>query len=129
MTEYTFDTNLFSDFHKDVYGFRPSVDHVFYSSSDAEKQEYWDFLMEEGDRVMKMEELAEKQAIKEFETKILELIEMGAGDRETAIRWIADSYDKYDTYGYICWDFGIPYSYEKEFEIAMFNQKRLAEVC
>ena len=32
---YTFSTELFSDLHKDAFGYRPQNDHPFYSSSDA----------------------------------------------------------------------------------------------
>ena len=39
---YTFSEDIFSDFHKDAYGRRPTADHPFYSSSDDEKQRIWD---------------------------------------------------------------------------------------
>ena len=38
---YTYDENIFSDFHKDAYGFRPR-DHRFYDATPAEKQVIWD---------------------------------------------------------------------------------------
>jgi len=39
---YTYSEELFSDFHKEVYGFRPTGDHWFYGATPAEKQEIWD---------------------------------------------------------------------------------------
>ena len=35
--KYTFEDNLFSDLHKDAYGFRPRY-HRYYEASDDEKQ-------------------------------------------------------------------------------------------
>jgi len=42
MKTYTYSEELFSDFHKEVYGFRPTGDHWFYGATPAEKQEIWD---------------------------------------------------------------------------------------
>lgn len=39
---YTYSEELFSDFHKKAYGFRPTGDHWFYGATPAEKQEIWD---------------------------------------------------------------------------------------
>ena len=116
MTKHTFSTYEFSDLYKDVYGFRPSFDHSFYSSSDNEKQSIWDDLIIDLERNLKEDELWEKRSIREFEGIVAQLIEMGAGDRETAIRWLMQEYSDYDTAGYICWDLDLSYKYEKEIE-------------
>jgi len=121
MTTYNFDINGFSDLHKDVYGFRPSVDHNFYNVNDAERQIIWDNMVDELDHVIKRCEEREKEAIENFESRINDIIDIGADDRETAIRWILESYDTYDTPGYICWDLELPYSYEVYFENIMSN--------
>jgi hypothetical protein len=118
MKTYTFDENTYSDLYKDVYGFRPRNDG-FFNSSDDEKQDIWDYLLEELDRVIAMEEKREQAAIVEFEKLVQETMAMGAKTRKTAIRWLADSFDKYDDFGYMCFEYGIPYSYEKEFEKAV----------
>jgi hypothetical protein len=39
-----FSLELFSDFHKDVYGFRPNMHHPFYTMSDAERQAEWEYM-------------------------------------------------------------------------------------
>ena len=44
---HTFSTELFSDFHKDAYGFRPSGRDTFYHSNDQEKQVIWDRTQED----------------------------------------------------------------------------------
>jgi hypothetical protein len=121
MTIYTFDMNAFSDLHKDIYGFRPSINnHPFYSVSNAERQIMWDNMVEL-EHTIKMNKKREKESIKNFESMINDIIDIGADDRETAIRWILESYNynNYDTHGYICRDLNIPYSYEKEFKNIM----------
>jgi hypothetical protein len=65
MTIYTFDMNAFSDLHKDVYGYRPSIDnHPFYSASNAERQIIWDNMVDELDHVIACEERREKESVK-----------------------------------------------------------------
>jgi hypothetical protein len=118
MTEYTYDENTFSDLHKDVYGFRPRGENMFWDATPDEKQRIWNDLLEELDWVCEMEEKREKDAIEHFEKLIKECVELGAKDRNTAIRWLTSNFDAHDTYGYMCYDYGLPYSYETEFENA-----------
>lgn len=120
---YTFDENIVSDLHKDAYGFRPS--EYFYekwhASSDDQKQEIWDNLVEalELHRALEHAQLeariAYEKATVEFEEDIAENIKLGAGDRATAIRWLIEALDafhgngEYDL-GYFCYLRGLPYS-------------------
>jgi hypothetical protein len=123
-TTFTFDKDLFSDLHKDAYGFRPR-NHSFYilcETDPEEAQVIWDMTLKDLEEECKRIEQREKEAIEEFNQWIQELISLGAGDRETAIRWIISTYDGYDTPGYICYDLGLPYSYEKEFEKGFCTQ-------
>lgn len=116
--KYTYDAHIFSDLHKDAFGFRPR-NHRFYEVCDSnpeEAQRIWDYVYEELEREIKRIEEKEKKDIKEFEGLIQNLINLGASNRITAIRWVIDSYDKYDTVDYICWDLGLPDSYVKEFK-------------
>jgi len=73
--------------------------------------------------------MCKKESVKFFESLINTLISIGADDRETAIRWVIESYnmdDLNDSINYICWNFlDLPNSYIKEFQYAMSNQKRL----
>lgn len=119
---YTYDENIVSDLHKDAYGFRPLEGfwrHWNESTMD-QKQVIWDKLLRDLDREIEAEKKRHEMAIAEFEDLIRTNISCGAGDRETAIRWIVDSLDLSETdkmYGgeYVCYLLGLPYSMEKEF--------------
>lgn len=66
-TTYTFDENLYSDFHKDTYGFRPSQHDKFYTTESSNiKQVIWDQLCVDFDRNQRIEELENAEAIYEF---------------------------------------------------------------
>ena len=90
MTAYTYDENIFSDFHKDAYGFRPRLDEEFYTATPARKQEIWDSVGR-AFRIREAEEAEEEaRALREFEAEIASVIEAGAGDRTTALRWLTE---------------------------------------
>ena len=102
---YTFDENIFSDLYKEVNGFRPRG-HEFYSASDERKQEIWDQLLVEHEEELLNSAREDLDAQRRFEKLVNETIEMGAGDRATALRWIADAegFDAYDAaYGGEAW--------------------------
>jgi N-formylglutamate amidohydrolase len=91
MTQFTYDTDLFSDLHKDANGFRPNGGHEFYRATPERKQEIWDFyqamVAEEIERTRREEEASADA----FEAQITNMISLGAGDRKTAIRWLVMS--------------------------------------
>jgi hypothetical protein len=66
------------------------------------------------------EEARKTVAVEDFEQKIADLIEMGAADRETAIRWFLDGMDLHECdlhdAGFICYELGLPYSMENVFQ-------------
>ena len=119
-TEYTFDYDLFSDLHKDAYGFRPRY-HRFYeeSTTDEERQEYWDMACRDLDIRIDEDHRMQQEAIERFEAQVASNMEMGAADRATAIRWIlqAEGHTQEYDMGYICYCLGLPYfkGYEEEF--------------
>lgn len=132
MADYTFDENIFSDLYKDTYGFRPR-NHQFYDDDTTldEKQEIWNRLLSEHrDEMDRMEELEVSNEAK-FERTIQEVIEAGAGDRVTAIRWLIDAEcDRYDLmygFSYIQYNFGISYKYEKEIQPIIDNIMAIEE--
>ena len=88
-TVYTYSEELFSDFHKDAYGFRPR-DHRFYDAdtTPAEKQEIWDATGRAMDRAIADEKAEAARAVVDFEEEVRCYIELGAGDRQTALRWM-----------------------------------------
>ena len=89
---YTYSEELFSDFHKDAYGFRPR-NHRFYDAdtTPAEKQEIWDATGRAFDRRQEEEVRREKEALADFKAQITKVIEAGAGNRINALRWMTSS--------------------------------------
>ena len=79
---YTFDDNIFSDLHKDAYGFRPRY-HKYYESSNDEKQEIWNDLVDYVDQQEADARQCAKEAIIRWEDRIEDVIKIGAGDRKT----------------------------------------------
>lgn len=122
MTDYTFDESTLSCLYKDARGFRPheSFWNRWKESSADEKQAIWDSLIEEFNMACDEETRQHENAIRDFETRITALLNVGASDRDTAIRWIVESLDLSETdkmYGgsYICYMMGLPYSMEHMF--------------
>ena len=94
---YTFSAELFSDLHKDALGFRPRA-HSFYdeTTTDAERQQMWDYLCQILEENMAAEREHEARAVRDFEAEVENVIALGAGDRATALRWITSSEDFYN---------------------------------
>jgi hypothetical protein len=99
-----------SDASKDAQGFRTRFDYTEYTAEELMKEAvYW-----EGRVIESIEEdrIREAECVAEFEKLIADTISMGAGDRETAIRWLrssdewAENDDNYFEYTY-----GLPYGY------------------
>ena len=85
-----FDYDTFSDLHKDVHGFRPSA--IFMKNvkrfSDQERDDLWESLCAQLEENTKAEKAKEEVDIAKFEARVLDVIGLGADDRETALRWI-----------------------------------------
>ena len=91
---YTFDENTLSDLHKDARGYRPRSESFWNEwsiATDAGKQSIWDGLCAELDRSIIEEKEVAERAIVSFLAEMNKFIEYGAGDRETALRWMTDS--------------------------------------
>jgi len=107
---------LYSDFHKDAYGFRPRTINVYALTTEELEADFARFGQVCDDN--RAEEIAaEYEADKAFQTLIANTIQMGAGDEVTALRWIAEG--EVEQYGYdyehFLWNQGIAYSaYGKE---------------
>jgi len=87
---YTYDETIFSDLHKDAYGFRPRG-HNFYTATPAEKQKIWDTTILDMEAAQEAEIAREKECEKEFKNQISKVIEAGAGNRITALRWMTST--------------------------------------
>lgn len=122
MTQYTFDEHL-TDLYKDALGSRPGDGfwrHWNESTLD-EKQAIWDGLSDLLEQELERERKAEEQAVANFEHQVRSNMELGAADRQQAIRWIIESLDPSEVdmmYGcsWVCWELGLPYSMEGEFK-------------
>lgn len=93
-------TNLYSDFHKDVYGFRPGADKSmwFRNLPYNEMKEEWDYLGDRLDEAVEDENREFDAAAVRYEAHIAEIMKLGA-DREAAIRWDADAMDVATDFG------------------------------
>jgi len=90
---YTFSDELISDLHKDARGFRPH--EAFYEgwtqSDNDNKQAIWDGLCREMDRRQEEEARNEAYLLAKFKEEVQSYIELGAGDRKTALRWMTQN--------------------------------------
>jgi hypothetical protein len=86
--------------------------------TDEEFKKEMDYWSKENEEQFARDKAEEEKNVKEFEARITDLISSGAGNRETALRWIMQAENMEDEHdaGYICYCLHIPYSYQKEFE-------------
>lgn len=119
---YTYDESIFSDLHKDAYGFRPSSAsyEAWAAMTPDEKQAEWDYLCAALERTMDEDARREAAAVERFEKRVMETMAVGAKDRATAIRWILEGMELSEMdycYGgsYICFELGLPDSMKEEF--------------
>lgn len=98
------------DAYKDAYGVRPR--HMNLESMTEEELtkelEFLGKVIEENEKQRRADEAV---AIDEFETHVSETIRMGAGDRETALRWIMEASQAEGDWEYFCFLEGLPYGY------------------
>jgi hypothetical protein len=92
---FTYSEELFSDLHKDAYGFRPHG-HEFYDVTPERKQEIWDYFCKIVEENIAAEREHEARALRDFEQEVQNTIELGAGDRATALRWMTQNEKFYD---------------------------------
>jgi hypothetical protein len=99
-----------SDASKDAQGFRTRMDISDMTIEELMVEaDYW-----EGRVIEAIEEdkIREAAAVKEFEETIAKIIGMGAGDRETAIRWMKGDDEWYiNDESYFEYSYGLPYGY------------------
>lgn len=105
------------DAYKDAHGFRPRHMNL-QAMTEQELEAELNYLSEVIDRNEREREAEEAEAIVRFEDRVKSLIETGASDRETAIRWIRQAEEAEDAeYGdmdFLCYTLGLPYGYFKE---------------
>jgi patatin-like phospholipase/acyl hydrolase len=105
-----------SDLSKEAYGFRVRLDYD--AMSDADLQDTWDGFMRTANAAFEQEKAQAARAKTIWEADIQQLIEIGAGNRATAIRWDMEAMDakngEHFDAGYYCYLRGIDYSNEHE---------------
>lgn len=123
MTAYTFDSKIVTDLHKDAYGTRGGelFRNQWNEADDDGKQKIWDSLLDALERSIQEEKEQDELAVTLFNAKVKNIITCGAGNRETAIRWIVQGMGLSETdlmYGgdYVCYNLGLPYSMRHEFD-------------
>ena len=87
---FTYDDNLFSDLHKDAYGFRPRS-HEYWDATPEEKQKIWDYTIRDLDEAIRIEKEQEVLAVETFNELIQSTIAFGAGDVDNALRWLTQN--------------------------------------
>lgn len=80
-----------SDIHKDAYGFRPRG-YDFNSFTNEELAEFINDLFELSEENERLEEAWSKEQEIIFNENLQKVIQTGAGNKETAYRWMFDGY-------------------------------------
>jgi hypothetical protein len=113
---YTFSEELFSDLHKDAYGFRPRA-HEFYDATPDRKQEIWDYVCHSLEVNMAAQEKAEAEALNEFRAEVRQVMDLVSCKWYDAVRhlMVAEGHEVgYNTYeqdfDYFLWDRGLGYT-------------------
>ena len=92
---FTYSEELFSDYHKDTYGFRPR-NHEFYEATPERKQEIWDNMGQDFLQEMVREEQEKAVALERFNALLEKFMTYGDADRTTALRWMTQDNKFYD---------------------------------
>jgi hypothetical protein len=95
-----------SDLYKEAHGVRPRHYKALWTEEELEAE--YKHLSAIAEENFKEEEKREAQALVEFEKLLQDTIDLGAGDRETAMRWLIEGSGEYDL-GYFFWEHGLSY--------------------
>ena len=104
-----------SDAHKDAYGFRPRISHEDSDAmSDTKLLEWEQDVYADAERACNEEQANYDRAEAKWNTRLEELISMGAGNRSTALRWDIQAQGLMDPsdIGEYCWVLGIRFRNE-----------------
>jgi len=103
---------IYSDMHKDAYGFRPRFDYSTWTLEQFNAEFELMGRIIEDDNKVKQENQA--QAAHDFEMRVLSLLQTGAKDREMALRWIHEAEGSNGDEEYLCFLLGVSYGYFKK---------------
>jgi hypothetical protein len=102
---------LYAEMFKDVHGMKARwyrAESVEQARADIARLEQ-ELILAEKARV----EQEARDAVK-FEKRVDDTIKAGAGNRETALRWIMDADNANGDWEYLCYLNGLPYGYFKQ---------------
>ena len=100
---------IYSDMHKDAYGFRPRFDYSTWTLDKFNAQfETMGRIIEADSKIEK--ENQEKSA-HDFEMRVLSLLQTGAKNRAMALRWIHEAEGSNGDDEYLCFLLGLSYGY------------------
>ena len=101
----------YSDFHKDVFGFRPRWDYSAMTLADFDRE--FEYLAQECKRNAELRAEAEAAAAVRLEQRILSLLEYGAKSRAMALRWLDEAEGTRGDVDFLCFLLGVDYGYIK----------------
>jgi hypothetical protein len=98
------------DMYKDAHGIRPrGIDTSSWTEADFNKEfEELNLISELNCRQRREDE---QVAARKFESRVKELMEIGAKDREMAMRWIHEAEGSNGDDEFLCYLVGLPYRY------------------
>jgi len=99
--------SMMSDMHKDAYGFRGRVNYSNYSMDELNAEV--DFLQGIIEDDLKQQAVRQQQDIVVFKNLIQETIEHGAGNHETALRWLLEGSEYPQDIEMFVWSYGIDF--------------------
>ena len=92
--------NYLSDLYKEINGFRPNLSQ-YKDSSDEQLWQEIQNLEKESENQAQEEEKEEQLNAEKFEQSVEKIIQSGAGDRATALRWMFNAEDYYGIDGFL----------------------------
>jgi len=101
--------SMHSDMYKDAYGFRPRGVN-FDKHTIKHINDEIDFLQEIIEDDMKLQAIRQQQDIVAFKNLIQETIEHGAGNHETALRWLLEGSEYPQDIEMFVWSTGIDFT-------------------
>jgi len=104
--------SIFWDMYKDAHGFRPRhMWEALQTMTEAEIEADLDRLQITITDNSRLREIQEKAAAERLELRVHGLIEIGAEDRATALRWIHEAEGSNGDNEYLCYLLGVCYHY------------------
>jgi hypothetical protein len=104
----------YCDLHKSVHGVKARwIYNTDYTESEMES--LLKSLQKEGERIWELEAKQEAIADDAFLAAINKMVELGAGDHKTALKWLHDAHDTGGDNRYLGFDFGCSYLFVENF--------------